>query len=128
MVTLTLVGRRPAANPDTLLVKAVLSGNSPAADGDVDLMDLTAILDPDLIGGPYPTLPPSTPIEVLSTSMQNAGTSYDVQVIPNAAPTLKNFGLMVFSAGVQVANGEAYPAGVLNGSVLLGIHLAEVSA
>jgi hypothetical protein len=124
MVTLTLLGRRPASNPDTLLVEAVFSGNTPAAAGDSDPLNLAAIADPNLLGGPFPSRAPSTPIEVLSVNLGG----YDVQPTWPAAPTLSNIGLMVYLAGVQQANGAAYPEPVLAGSVLLGIHLAEVSA
>jgi hypothetical protein len=124
MVTLTLLGRRPASNPDTLLVEAVFSGNTPAAGGQSDALNLGAILDPKLLGGPFPSRAPSTPVEVLSVNM--AG--YDVQPTWPAVPTLTNIGLEVYLAGVQQANGAAYPAPVLAGSVLLGIHLAEESA
>ncbi len=119
-----LRGRRPASNPDTLLGKAVCSGDSPAAAGDSDPINLAAIGDPAMIGAPSPSLPPSTPVEVLSTNLGG----YAVQPTWPAKPTLGNIGLMVFLGGVQQANGAAYPAAVLAGSVLLGIHLEDLSS
>jgi hypothetical protein len=119
MITLKLVGSSPASNPDTLLVEATFSGDY-GVNGVGDLMDFTAISDPKLLGRlALLNLTPDTPIQVLS---QNIG-GYDVQPTFPAAPTLKNFGLRMYLAGVEILTGVAYNAAVTAAGrfVLLGI-------
>lgn len=129
MVSLQLIDRSPFSNPDELIVQAAFAGNY-GVNLIGDLLNLAmyeasvnanGITDPNMIGGPFPTIPPSV-VKVLS---ENIG-GYYVQITPNAAPTLQNTGLRMYSpGGVELATNAAYAAAVLAGWVQLGIKLKQ---
>lgn len=129
-VKLALVGRTPANNPDTILLKATFSGDY-GVQGTGDLLNLAAasgenpggITDPDALGVPLPDWAPDLPIEVRSESIGG----YYVQ--PTLGTTLQNFALQVYApGGAELDTDEAYPAAVLDGFVELAVRLPQIEA
>lgn len=113
-VALTFLGYTEQNNPKGLAFKAKFTGNY-GANGVGDLLDLTAISDPNFKYD-QPIQEPPTIYGVLN---DNLGGSY-TNILPNAAPSLTNFGLQMYEpGGAEKATNAAYTAPELAGDVTL---------
>lgn len=138
MISLSIVGRSPAVNPDSILLKATFSGNT-GVQGTGDLLNLTpvggananGITDPLGIG-----LYPDRPLTIaLLVESEDIG-GYYVQA--HLGTTLQNCALRMYSpGGNEVASTTAYsglaatnPGGAepSTGSVILRIMLPQDQA
>jgi len=122
-VALQFVGTTEQNNSKGLIFKATFTGDYGTA-GVGDLLNLTPSQNNGTDGGvtdpgfDYDEIleQPPTIYGVLNEAL---GGSY-VNILPNAAPTLKNFGLQMYEpGGAEKGTGVAYSAPELAGSVLL---------
>jgi hypothetical protein len=115
MISLALIGRTPASNPDSILLKATFSGNY-GVNGAGDLLNLTpisgsnpgGITDPLGLGAPLPNAPlgivPFVDAEIIG--------GYYTQ--PTLGTTLQNCALRAYApGGTELATNAAYPAAML---------------
>jgi hypothetical protein len=116
---LTLVQTSPASNPDTNLVKSVVSGAY--VSGTADPLPLTSIADPDSLvqvplNNPGAAPPPVTP-EVFGYTP-----GYFAQVQRIVTNGVTSFGLRWFqlSTGAELATGN-FPAAITGGEIFLRI-------
>jgi hypothetical protein len=124
-VKLAFLSEAEQNNTKGLLFKATFEDNY-GTEGVGDLLNLAPVEDDNPDGVTDPTLsynlilaqPPTVPPAVISQNLSG----YQVQITPNAAPTLKNFGLRMFAPdGTELTTNEAYPAPVLAGDVTLEV-------
>lgn len=106
-------------SPQFALVKVTRSGNY-VAGGDTVNLNSSALTDPNGIGVlGYPLAVPKTPIAVDS----EYDDGYYAQVVAGA--TLATFKIQYFtSEGNELAAG-AYPAAILNGTIVLRVPLSD---
>ena len=109
----------PRSIPDFALAKITRTGNY-VAGGDLVNLNPGTWTDPNGIGVlGYPVNVPKTPVAVDSES----DSGYYAQVVPGA--TLATFKIQYFSSqGAELA-AAAYPAGILNGTLVLRVPLTD---
>jgi hypothetical protein len=125
-VKLAYQGEVQYANTKGIILKATLVGSyGAAANGVGDLMNLNPTQNNGVDGGvtdplgAYNLIISDVPPSEYGPLNENIGGSY-VNIKPNAVPTLANFGLQVYEpGGTEKANGAAYTATELAGSILL---------
>lgn len=131
MINLKLLDKTPESNPDVLYFLATFVGQyGVQLTGDLlNLLPYEAngnaggFTDPNMVGGPSPTIPPNVPPMVLS---ENLG-GYYLQITPNANPTLKNYGVRAFApGGGELATNANYPAAMTGGSAVIAVKLAQL--
>lgn len=123
MVQLTYLAELDFVNTKGILFSAKYTGKYGVA-GAGDLLNLTPSQNGGADGGiedpkaAYYNIIEQPPIAFAVLNDNLAG--YYTQIVPNAVPSLINFGLGVFaSEGNELTTAEAYPAGVLAGSTIL---------
>lgn len=128
-VKLTALGTNEASNPRTLLFKGKLSGNY-GVNGVGDLINLKPSQNGGADGGiTDPNFLYNAPIVTPPLSMRvvndNIGGSY-CAINPNAAPSLTNFGLLVYEpGGAEKATNAAYTAAELAGDITVEVTLGQ---
>ena len=121
MVVLTYLGQNHRNNSKGLLFTAKLSGNY-GVNGVGDPLNFTpkAIKDPKFA---YDLVVDTAP-ESIGILNANLGGSYGA-ILPNANPSLTNFGLLIYEpGGAEKATNAAYTAAELAGTLTLEVFLA----
>lgn len=111
---LTLQSVRPLDMGNKIQVKPVFAGNY-APGGDP--LNLQSVTDPNGFGVIVPTVQPSS-VDIAEESI--AG--YYAETVRGTGPS--NWKLQIFAAGGAELGAAPYPAGVLNGTIILEIALA----
>jgi hypothetical protein len=138
MISLSIVGRSPGVNPDSILVKGTFSGNT-GVQGTGDLLNLAPVSGANPNGMTDPLgigLYPDRPLTMAPVLEAEDIGGYYVQ--PHLGTTLLNNALRMYSpGGGEVASTTAYsglaatnPGGAQpsTGSVLLKIYLPQFQA
>lgn len=120
MNLLTLVQTSPATNPDTNVVKVVVSGNY--TNGTADPLPLSAILDPQVLvqvplNNPGQNPPPVTPYFLNIYAL-----GFYALVQRTVANGITSFGLRWFqeSTNAELVTG-AFPAGITGAEIFIAI-------
>ena len=118
----TYAGELEFNNTKGLLFSLAFKGNYGAA----GVGDLANLAPYEGTGNPGGVLDPNLAYNaILAEPPKNAGVfnvnlgGYDLQLTPNAVPTLTNLGVRIFLAGVELTTAEAYPAPVLAGGATI---------
>lgn len=119
MITLTLIGKRPHVNPDTLLLQVGFSNNY-VPGGDAMSLAPASILDPSALGV---TGLNQNPIDV-AVDEESIGGYY---VEPVRAAAQANWKLQGFAAGGAELGAAPYPGGMTGAQnrVVLAVKLAN---
>jgi hypothetical protein len=118
MITTQVLKYSPPGVPDRVFLKGIFTGNY-ALGGDTFNLNPSSYTDPNgkgVLG--YPDTVPSVTPAVFAQNFTGAYALYQAIVVPGT--TLANFKIQIMSGGAELGAG-AYPAGILNQSVILEV-------